>query len=266
MRIGIIQMDIVKGNRAANKRVVTERVAELMQRPSPPQIIVLPELWSTGYDLKHAAELATPLGEDEAVFLGELARQYHVAFAGGSVISLHEGRMFNRAQVVDEAGRLIAGYDKIHLFSPMSEDTVFTAGHSATPFFLYGVCCACIICYDLRFCELSLKHALEGAQILFISAEWPLVRADHWMTLLRARAIENQIFIAACNRCGGKGAACFAGNSMIIAPDGSVLAHADEKEALLCAELNLDLIQTTRNATRFFEDRTPQAYIASIHS
>lgn len=255
MRVGLIQLHVVKGNRTANKLAIAERVAAIMQQPNPPQVIVLPELWSTGYDLKNAAELATPLGEDEAAFLGELARNYHVAFAGGSVLSLHEGRIFNRAQVVDENGNYIGGYDKMHLFGPMGEDTVFSPGQSATPFLLQGICCACIVCYDLRFCELPLKLALQGAEVLFIGAEWPLVRKEHWMTLLRARAIENQMFVVGCNRSGGTGPLRCGGNSMIVAPDGSILAHADENDALLCADLNLDLVRTTREAIPALKDR-----------
>ncbi len=256
MRVGIIQMNVVKGNRPANRQTVAERVDTLMRQPCPPQVIVLPELWSTGYALKQAAELATPEGEDEAAFLGELARKYHVAFAGSSVMALHEGRIFNRAQIVDENGRLVGSYDKIHLFGPMDEDTVFSPGREAVPFFLYGACCACIICYDLRFCELPLKLALEGAQVLFISAEWPLVRKDHWITLLRARAIENQLFVVGCNRSGGPEGRRCGGHSTIVAPDGTILAQADANDALLCGDLNLDLVRATREAIPAFKDRT----------
>lgn len=260
MRVGIIQMNIIKGDKNANKNTVAEKVAAIMRNDCPPQVIVLPELWSTGYDLEHANSLATPFGEDEAIFLGSLARKYHVAFAGGSVLSRYAGKIFNRAQIIDEKGAYAGGYDKIHLFRLMGEERFLAAGKSAFPFTLHGVRCACIICYDLRFCELPRKLAVEGAEILFISAEWPLARKEHWLTLVRARAIENQMFVVACNRCGITEQEQFGGNSMIVAPDGRLLAHAGEEESLLCAGLDLALVRKTREHIRVLEDRVPDAY------
>lgn len=261
MRVGIIQMNIIKGDKNANKNTVAEKVAAIMRNDCPPQVIVLPELWSTGYDLEHANSLATPFGEDEAIFLGSLARKYHVAFAGGSVLSRYAGKVFNRAQIIDEKGAYAGGYDKIHLFRLMGEERFLAAGKSAFPFTLHGVRCACIICYDLRFCELPRKLAVEGAEILFISAEWPLARKEHWLTLGSGPEPSK----IRCSSSPATGAASrnqeqFGGNSMIVAPDGRLLAHAGEEESLLCAGLDLALVRKTREHIRALEDRVPDAY------
>ena len=131
--------------------------------------------------------------------------------------------MFNRAQVIDAEGRYVTGYDKIHLFRLMDEHRFLARGRETRLFSFSGMRCALAICYDIRFCELIRKLAVAGAEALFVSAEWPMVRRDHWETLLRARAIENQMYVVACNRCGGEDGERFAGNSMIVAPDGEVL-------------------------------------------
>ena len=260
MRVCVMQMDVVKGNRAANHDTVRRLTAEAMQAACPPDVLVLPELWSTGYALESAAELASPMGLDDAAFLGELAAQYQVAFAGGSVLSLQDGAIYNRAQIIDEKGRYVAGYDKIHLFRLMDEDKYLAQGRETLWFDLGGMHCAAVICYDIRFCELTRKLAVGGAEVLFVSAEWPLSRRDPWVTLLRARAIENQMYVVACNRCGTTDQETFGGNSMIVAPDGTVLAQADTAECLISADLDPELVRQTRNRIQVFKDRVPSLY------
>lgn len=260
MRVCAVQMDVVKGDRQANYAAVRRLVGEAARAVRPPDVVVLPELWSTGYALDRAGELASALGVEDAAFLGELAREHHVAFAGGSVLSLRDGRVFNRAQIIDREGRYTAGYDKIHLFRLMDEDKFLAQGTEALWFDLEDMRCAAVICYDIRFCELTRKLAVGGAEVLFVSAEWPLPRREHWMTLLRARAIENQMYVVACNRCGVTGGEVFAGASMIVAPDGTVLAQAENEEDIIAADLDPALVRRTRDAIPVFRDRVPHLY------
>ena len=261
MRVGILQMDVIKGDRQANYAKVRHMVAEAMAASPAPDVLVLPELWSTGYALEEKDKLASPMGKLDADFLGELARQYHVSFIGGSVMSLRDdGQVANRAQVIDAEGNYVAGYDKIHLFRLMDEDKYLAQGEASLLFEMGGMRCASVICYDIRFCELIRKLAVEGAEALFVSAEWPLPRREHWVTLLRARAIENQMYVVACNRCGTTGEEVFAGNSMIIAPDGTVLAHADTEEDIICADFDPEIVRQTRDKIQVFNDRVPQLY------
>jgi len=254
-------MDIIKGDRAANYATVRRMLAKAMGDAEKPDVIVLPELWSTGYDLERAAELASPGGADDAAFLGGLACEYGVAFAGGSVLAAKpDGRVSNRAQIVEKNGTYSAGYDKIHLFRLMDEDMFLVQGNAPLWFNMNGMRCASVICYDIRFCELVRKLAVGGAEALFVSAEWPLSRLEHWLTLLRARAIENQMYVAACNRCGTTGHETFAGHSCLIAPDGTILAQADTKEGILLADFDPETVRQTRRRIQVFNDRVPELY------
>lgn len=260
MRVAVVQFSVAAGDPDTNRRIVEERVATLAASAAKPDVVVLPELWSTGYALEHARELASPEGEAEAAFLGSLAVKYNVAFAGGSVLARVGDTVCNRAQAIDASGRLLAWYDKVHLFRLMDEDKYLAAGDRRRMFILNGIPCSSVICYDIRFCELVRAIALDGAKVLFVSAEWPLVRKEHWCALLRARAIENQFFVVACNRSGVTGTETFGGHSMILAPDGTTLAQADEHDAVLTAELDFTLLDRVRAACPVFTDRVPEVY------
>ena len=244
----------------ANKKVVAEKTAYAVRQLPKPDVIVLPELWSSGYALDRATELSSPEGRDEADFLATLARQHGVAFAGGSVLSREGGKIYNHAQLVTSDGKYQGGYNKVHLFRLMHEDTYLGQGHGHFLFTLDNMRCACAICYDIRFCEYIRKLVLLGAEVLFVSAQWPRSRREHWITLLRARAIENQIYVVACNRCGVEKGVAFAGCSAVIAPDGTYLAQAGEEETILSATLDSIAVQKTRNSIPIFKDRVPELY------
>ena len=111
-----------------------------------------------------------------------------------------------------------------------------------TPWCLIGG----LVCYDLRFPEVARQHAFLGARILVVSAQWPTVRLDHWKTLLQARAIENQVFVAACNGCGKTGGNDLGGNSMVVAPDGTILLEGgsnEEGRAVALRELDVEQLR-----------------------
>ena len=257
MRICALQMDVKAGDRAANHATV-QRLVDKAVSLCAPDVIVLPELWSTGYALEQAATLADEQGD--ADFLRALAQKNRLAFAGGSVLARHDGGVTNRAQVIDSKGHYLAFYDKVHLFRLMDEDTFLAPGRQVSLFELHGMPCSSVICYDIRFCELPRRLAVQGAELLFVSAEWPSPRAEHWRTLLRARAIENQIFVAACNRCGVTDGTVFAGRSAIIAPDGSVLAEAGTEEEIIWTDIDAAAVRHMRDLIPVFEDRVPGMY------
>ena len=257
MRVCALQMDVIKGDRAANQAAVERLVAEAVKLCAP-EVIVLPELWSTGYALERAFSLADERGD--ASFLGRLACEYGIAFAGGSVLAEDGGSLFNRAQVIDRDGRYAAHYDKTHLFGLMDEGRYLSSGRKTLSFEMGGLRCASVTCYDIRFCELPRRLAVEGAEVLFVSAEWPMPRVEHWRILLRARAIENQMFVAACNRGGVTDGEVFAGNSMLIAPDGTVLADAGTGEEIIWADFEPEQVRRTRSHIPVFMDRVPELY------
>jgi omega-amidase len=116
------------------------------------------------------------------------------------------------------------------------------------------------ICYDIRFPEQARTLSLLGAKILFVAAEWPHPRLHHWRTLLMARAIENQMYVVACNRVGNTAIDSFFGHSMIIDPWGEIIAEGGEREEIVTARIDLTLVDHVRNRIPVFEDRRPELY------
>ncbi|GAB1398624.1 carbon-nitrogen family hydrolase [Aminivibrio sp.] len=260
IRAGVLQLDIALGDKKKNYENV-ERWMGMVSLPSDlPTVIVLPEIWDVGYALNRAEELADPEGRDAAAFLGGLARKYGVWFAGGSVLASSKGEYVNRAQVINPRGELVAFYDKVHLIRLMDEDKYLIGGRKECLFDLEGVPSGCVICYDIRFCEWLRTYALKGAEVLFVSAEWPTARADHWKTLLRARAIENQMFVVACNRCGITEDTAFAGGSLILGPKGEILFEGGDGEEAGFVTLDLKEVSDIRNFLTVFNDRVPEIY------
>ncbi len=117
-----------------------------------------------------------------------------------------------------------------------------------------------MICYDIRFPEWIRSHTAEGAEAIFVVAEWPLSRLTHWRTLLTARAIENQCYVIACNRAGSDPNNTFAGHSIIIDPWGEIIAEAGEGQEILHGEINLSIVEEVRKGIPIFDDRRPEFY------
>ena len=260
-KIGIIQMNIEIGNPNANYNKVLSLLDKVMQGYEKPKVLVLPELWTTGYAFDKIKDIASKEGKEPEIFLSKLSKKYGVWFAGGSIIASTPKGYVNRAQVINPNGKLVAVYDKVHLFGLMNEDKYFINGKKISIFNIEGITSSCVICYDIRFCELIRKLALSGVKILFVSAEWPHPRLKHWRTLLMARAIENQMYIVACNRVGKSGKNVFFGHSMVIDPWGEVVAELiEEKEDILTVEIDLNIVEKIRNEIPTFKDRRPEIY------
>lgn len=168
--------------------------------------------------------------------------------------------MLNTIYVFDRQGNEAAEYSKIHLFRLMDEEKHLVSGDRVGEFTVEGVPAGMMICYDIRFPELARRLALVGAKILFVPAEWPHPRLHHWRTLLQARAIENQMYVVACNRVGVSGSTEFFGHSMVIDPWGEVIAEGGESEEIIHASVSLDLVDEVRTRIPVFEDRRPQLY------
>jgi predicted amidohydrolase len=271
LTISLLQMDIALGDPKTNFAHVEAQAARAAARslPDTPHLLLLPELWSTAYDLARAAELAWPLEEevdDAALAAGnafarvaDLARSHNLWIAG-SMLELSGGRHFNCLTLYGPDGRLSGLYRKVHLFRLMQEEQYLAPGPALaaadTPWGPTGLS----ICYDLRFPELYRRAALGGARLLLVPAEWPNPRRSHWRTLLRARAIENQCFVAACNRVGPMRDATFFGASALIDPWGETVIEGDESGVLLTATINLSQSDEVRRKIPVFADRRADLY------
>ncbi len=221
------------------------------------RLAVLPEMWGTGFAYRELALLSART-ESLVAELAEISGQLGMVIVG-TLPEPHESKVYNTAYVLD-SGELKGKYRKIHLFSLMQEDRYFDAGDSSllveTTVGKLGV----FICYDLRFPELARRLAVEGAEILVVPGEWPKPRQEHWRTLLRARAIENQLFVVAANCCGISGKLDFFGMSLIIDPKGELLAEAGYEAQTLIATLDFATMADWRRQIPCFNDRRPACY------
>jgi omega-amidase len=250
-----IQFNVQQGDVDANLEYVRSALRRVASQGA--QLAVLPEMWSSGFAYRNLNELAgrTPVIVDELL---ELSRELGLVIVG-SMPEPHGEKVYNTIYVADN-GRLAGTYRKMHLFSLLGEDRAFDSGDSwllaDTSLGKIGV----IICYDLRFPELSRRLALEGAAVICVPAQWPKPRQEHWRTLLRARAIENQLFVVASNACGLIGKLDFFGMSMIIDPKGELLAEGGEAEGEIGATLDMQLMADWRAQIPCFIDRRPELY------
>jgi len=197
----------------------------------PDTLVVLPELWAGGADLRRAGAQAA---ETPALLaaLTAMASRHGVCFAGSlPQPSEEEGRCRNSLFLVGPAG-VLGRYDKQHLFRPWREERYFVPGGTQAPLAGPHGPLGGLVCYDLRFPDLARRQVRQGAALLVVSALWPAERREHWRVLLRARAIENQAYVVGCNGCGLSGGVELAGHSLVVAPDGRILLAMDEEEGV----------------------------------
>lgn len=264
MKVAALQMNIAFGEPEKNIATLYRLVTQAMQ--DRPDVLLLPELWRLGFYPRPILELADADGAQVRKILADLAYRFQVNIVGGTIADAIGEQVFNTCYIFNRVGHLTATYHKTHLFTPSGEADDFTAGDSLVTFMLDGIKCGVAVCYDLRFPEMIRRLALEDISILFLPAAWPLSRLIHWQTLLRARAIENQIFVVACNEAGyGLNGEQLAGHSAIIDPWGEILAKADEKETILKANLRPVIRQQIKESIDVFADRRDKLYKSKVH-
>lgn len=227
MKIAILQFKPELGKIKEN----FDTAEKMIEQAKNADVLILPELWSTGYYPIPVENFADVDGENTTKFICQLAKKFDVNIIAGSVIVEVDGKFFNRCIISNRNGEIIALYDKVHLFSFANEEKIFTAGKNFSVFEIDDVKCGIIICYDLRFPEFIRKIALSDIEILFCPAAWSLRRLIPRQILTKSRAIENQIFVVFANS---------AGKSEIISPFGETIAETDTGTQILTAEIDLD--------------------------
>ncbi|MCY4009516.1 MAG: carbon-nitrogen family hydrolase [Anaerolineaceae bacterium] len=255
--VSLAQMTIAHGDLAANHASAQGLAREAADRGS--DLFLLPELWSSGYDLERADALASEYPGGSFAVMREIAQREQMTVVG-SVLEAQPQGIANCAAAFAADGALLGRYRKLHLFRLLDEDRYLIEGDE-TKILELGWCRAGLqICYDLRFPELSRQYALAGADLLLFPAEWPAVRVEHWRALLRARAIENQCFVLACNGAGMSGSLEIGGHSAIINPWGERLAEGGSEATLLTAELDLTAVSQAREIIPVYQDRREDVY------
>lgn len=262
MKIGCIQLNVRFGKVEENFVRAEEKIREAAQLGA--EIIVLPEMWNTGYALEKLAELADTDGQRAKAFLQSLAIELSVHIVGGSVATKKGDKFYNTMYSFDKEGNLVGEYSKAHLFRLMDEHLYLEAGDEMNRFALGDIEAAGVICYDIRFPEWLRAHALDGAKVIFVPAQWPTPRIDHWKTLLQARAIENQCFVIAVNRIANK-VENFNGQSMVIQPWGEVLWVGAEDEEVAVIDVDFSIVDEVRGRIPVYDDRRPGLYSGVVN-
>ena len=259
LRLGIVQLATEIEQVDKNFDILAEKVRDVAKEGV--DVVVLPETWNTGFitgSELHA--LADESGQRAQTLLGELAQSEHVNIFGGSVAVKEGDSIYNRTYVYNRKGELLSMYDKMHGFSPAKEDQYFTGGTAIHQFEFDGVLCSSATCYDIRFPELIRKSALQGIELFFLPAQWPMLRLHHWRILNQARAIENQMYFCSVNGCGTIGKLPMAGHSMVVAPWGEVLLECDETPQIQSITIDVDTVKDIRSKINVFRDRKPNCY------
>ncbi len=233
-----------------------------------PDLIVLPEVFNSGVDHKCLHKCAEQIPEDETTeFLSGLAKKSDANIVSGSYIEKTESGLYKNSSVVfDRKGLILDKYQKIHMFNyyGSKEGEYVSSGDKAvvvkTDIGKIGLS----ICYDLRFPELYRALTYAGAEIIICVAAWPYPRLDHWMTLNKARAIENTAFMIAVNQCGRVSPKRQnLGMSMLINPWGDVIASAGGDEGVFTGEIDFDYLKKIREEFPVLNDRNLDAYRVS---
>lgn len=254
LKLGLIQAKVRLGDVSYNFSHIEHLLEEAAA--SGADVLVLPEMWNTGfYPKENLTELADENGERAKTLLSRMAKKYNIYIVGGSVAVKEGDVLYNRAYVMDGNGNLMPSYDKVHGFSPSGEPEVFAMGKDIPFFKIQTLTASMVICYDIRFPELIRREALGGADIIFAPAAWPKVRTYHWDTLLRARAIENQIFLCGVNQGGHDGSTEYAGHSLLLDPWGESLCQLGTEEDIQIAAIDTGVLDNVRSRMRIFRDR-----------
>lgn len=251
MHIGLVQLD---GDPASQPlHDWRDHVCELALRRAGDDVVVLPELWPVGgFNISDFPSAAESLDGPHVAALSRVARKLGCLLHGGSFVELgDDGRRFNTSVVFGPDGTLRAVYRKIHLFGfAEGEPAVLDGGTNVVTVEYQGVQFGLATCYDLRFPELFRLLVDAGSQVVLVCSAWPAVRAEHWRVLVRARAIESQAFVAACNVGGSQGIGsrrtAYAGSSVVLDPLGAVLAEAGTGGGAISADIDLTLVESWR--------------------
>lgn len=247
MKLAALQIEI---RDTESKRERLDRVLQQCQQLQGMDLVMLPEIWATGYFAfdRYKQEAETMDGEFVRL-MSEQARQLGSWFFAGSFIEEENGSFYNTSLLFDRQGNLCGKYRKMHLFRYGSQEgEILTPGNGIGVFDTEWGKIGLTTCFDLRFPELYRAQLDEGATLFLVTSAWPHRRLEHWKVFNRARALENQCFLISCNAAGTNQGVTYAGHSQVVDPWGVVIASAGEEETVLRTEINLDEVERIRES------------------
>ncbi len=260
MKICIAQIECVLGDINTNM----EKISCFSSKASEQgfEMIVFPEMVDTGYNMDVIRQKASRWDKNSKTNPCNLIKyagkknKIHIIC---NISEKEDDKIYNTTLVVNPDGKMVGKYRKIHLadYPPLNEGSCISAGKTVTIVKINNIKFGLLTCYDLRFPEISRALVLNGADALILCSAWPFPRLVHWNTLIRARAIENQVYFIASNRVGTDDHVTFCGSSRIIDPYGVIVSSASENsESFISGEINLETIQKVRQNMPVFNHRT----------
>ena len=263
MKLSLAQFEVARANVEANLSKIADLAVQA--RTNDSDLLCLPEMCTTGFDWAYnKANLDNAATQIESV--AQIAKQHSIAICGSFLEKTESGNAANCFYYFDSNGAVVARYRKLHLFTLFREERHVEAGNECVAFATKHGKFGASICYDLRFPELYRRNTEAGALLHFLPAAFPHPRLEHWQTLIRARAIENQCYFVATNQCGveGHGSSVgetqYFGHSMVVDPWGELIAEAGEEVTLIEVEIDLSLVKKVRSKLSAWEDRRTDIY------
>lgn len=243
MKLACCQLDIAWENPKAN----WDKARALLAAAQLPagSLFVLPEMFPTGFSMNVGSVQETAPFQTED-FLRRLATEHGLFVMGGFAALDSGGLSRNQAVVLSPNGETVARYNKIHPFTLGGEAQHYTAGAEIVSFDWNGCQTTPFICYDLRFPEIFRAAASSGTELFLVIANWPAKRDMHWVTLLQARAIENQAYVVGVNRCGADPKHVYSGRSLIVDPHGTILVEIGDQEGVVSADVDFEALRCWR--------------------
>ncbi|MFL0267160.1 carbon-nitrogen family hydrolase [Candidatus Clostridium radicumherbarum] len=254
MKIALAQMRVEFENKEKNKEKCWSFIKGAKDKSC--DLIIFPEMTLTGFSM-NTKEIAEDNNETINWFKDK-ALNYGLYIGFGHVVRVNE-KCENRFTIVSPDNKEILSYAKIHPFSYSFEDKYYVGGNSILYTHIRDFMVSPFICYDLRFPEIF-QIASKECHLITVAANWPKSRRDNWITLLKARAIENQCYIAGVNVMGRINGYEYYGDSLIIDPIGNIIAVADDKEELLIAEIDINEVLRFRDHFPIKRDRREELY------
>lgn len=248
MKAALLQYSPVWEDKFKNKIKINSFLKDLKQV----DLVVLPEMTLTGFTM-NAAKYSEELSGETFQFYSKLAGQYNINIIGG-LIEKDSDNIYNTLVHCGNDGKLLARYRKIHPFSYSDEDKFYCRGNEPIMTEITGLKTGLTICYDLRFPELYRSYGKNKVDMIINIANWPDTRIDHWRTLLKARAIENQCYIIGVNRVGDDPKLHYNGFSSVFDPMGKELISCKDLEKILTVEIEKENITQTRKKFPFLND------------
>lgn len=259
MKVAAVQHDIVWCDRRANFDRLAPRIAAAADEGA--RLVVLSETFSTGFAVG-SDDFAEPEDGPSSEFLRATAVRHGIWLAGScpeipaapsTGSSSTDRRPANTLVLADPTGD-VNRYRKIHPFTYGGEDRHVRPGTDLVTVRVDDLRVSLFVCYDLRFADEFWQLALD-TDVYLVPANWPASRREHWSTLLRARAIENQAYVIGCNRVGEGGGLQYSGDSLIVDPFGEILAEGHHEECTLLADITAERVADVRDRFRFLPDR-----------